>query len=290
MPEFASTSFAKAGANIISNLGYTNKNRKKGNCFLSIGDLCKMNLIIDAGNTLIKLAVFDKEDIVFEAVAPYDIEDSNEQSLTNTIKTIFKEFPTVNWAMVSSVGHLTKKDLSSLTDLCEVHMLDQNSKVPFTNAYKTPKSLGVDRIALATAAFYKNANKNSLVIDAGTCITFDLIDEKGTYWGGAISPGIQMRYEALHNQTSKLPLLQKEEPEDIIGDTTESSIHSGVVNGVCQEIDGIIGQYESRYADLTVNLTGGDAQFLSKRLKNGIFADSKFIMMGLNHLLEYNKH
>ena len=143
---------------------------------------------------------------------------------------------------------------------------------------------------MATAAFYYNSTANTLVIDAGTCITYDMVNGYGEYLGGAISPGLHMRYEALHNQTSKLPLLTSEEPIDIIGNSTESSIHSGVVNGISAEIDGVIDQYKMRFKDLTVILTGGDAQFLSKRLKNTIFADSKFLLRGLNYLLEYNKH
>ena len=248
-----------------------------------------MNLIIDAGNTRIKLAVFDKNDLVYETIASYTTDSSGNKLFSDEVNLIFKKYQNIKDAIIASVGNFEENELALISDYCKLHVLNQSSKVPFTNAYKTPKTLGVDRIALATAAYYKNPKGNSLVIDAGTCITYDFLDEKGIYQGGAIAPGVSMRYKALHNQTSKLPLLEKEHPEDFIGNTTESSIHSGVVNGVCQEIEGIILQYESRSKDLTVILTGGDAHFLSKRLKNGIFADSKFLLMGLNHLLEYNK-
>jgi type III pantothenate kinase len=128
------------------------------------------------------------------------------------------------------------------------------------------------------------------VIDAGTCITYDMVNDFDEYLGGAISPGVQMRYNAMHDQTAKLPLLEKKELLDYIGNTTENCIHSGVVYGVCLEIDGVIDLYKGRFKNLTIILTGGDTLFLSKRLKNTIFADSKFLLKGLNYLLEYNKH
>lgn len=242
-----------------------------------------MNLIIDAGNTAVKLAVFDMKNIVFNQIVASDF-------LIEKFKDIFELYPKISWAIVSSVSNIDKKEVEVLNTLCKVHVLDYKSKVPFKNLYATPDSLGVDRIALASSAFYYNPNHNSLVIDAGTCITYEFINENGEYLGGAISPGLTMRYEAMHQQTSKLPLLQKNGPLDFIGDSTETSMHSGVVNGTCIEIDGVIEQYLLRFTDLTVILTGGDAQFLSNRLKNTIFADSKFLLDGLNYLLEYNKH
>ena len=273
----------KGAANIISNLGYTNKNEKKGNCFFLNHDLWYMNLIIDVGNTATKLAVFRSEKLVFDEVIA-------EGGLVEKVKEVFGFYPNIGFAIFSSVGEFDSKEVAALSIFCKTHILDHTTKTPFKNSYATPQTLGVDRIALATAAFYQNPNGNTLAIDAGTCITYDMVNDYGEYLGGAISPGINMRYKAMYDQTSKLPLLTKETPRDLIGNTTETSMHSGVVNGVCAEIDGVIDQYNSRFADLTVILTGGDAQFLSKRLKNTIFADSKFLLRGLNYLLEYNKH
>lgn len=241
-----------------------------------------MNLIIDAGNTSVKLAVFDIGTMVsLQKVGPADFSEK--------IKEIFDGFPGIRRAIVSSVGFLGKKELNVVILFCPVHLLGHRSKIPFKNSYATPQTLGVDRIALATAAFYFNPRGNTLVIDAGTCITYDMVNDYGEYLGGAISPGVAMRYKAMHQQTSKLPLLEAEDILDFIGNSTETSIHSGVVNGVCTEIDGLIDQYNTRFTDLTVILTGGDAQFLSKRLKNTIFAHSNFLLEGLNYLLEYNK-
>ena len=241
-----------------------------------------MNLIIDVRNTFVKLAVFKNGHLLFN-------ESTEVENLIGRIKIIFQEFPQIDWAIVSSVVQLGKSEMDALTVFCNVHVLNHQSKIPFKNLYATPKTLGVDRIALATAAYYNGANTNTLVIDTGTCITYDLVTHKGEYLGGAISPGLTMRYKALNEQTSKLPLLGLKAPADLIGNTTESSIHSGVVHGASAEIDGVIDQYSSRYEDLTVILTGGDAQFLSKRLKNTIFALSNFLLIGLNYLLDYNK-
>lgn len=242
-----------------------------------------MNLIIDQGNTFVKFAVFNKGKLLFDESFTYD-------RFVDKVKEIFKSYPKINRAIISTVGELDKKDLAVLSLFAKVHVLSHKSKVPFKNSYATPHTLGLDRIALITSAYYHNPHRNTLVIDAGTCVTYDIINDFDEYLGGAISPGLQMRYKAMHEQTANLPLLEKEEIIDFIGNATNSSMHSGVVNGLAQEISGVVHQYGSRFKDLTVILTGGDAQFLSKRLKNTIFADSKFLLKGLNYLLEYNKH
>ena len=150
------------------------------------------------------------------------------------------------------------------------------------------KLLSAHRLALATAANYYYPNKNVLVIDAGTCITYDLVNASNQYLGGGISPGIEMRYKSLNYFTSKLPLLNSKRESELIGTDTNRSIQSGVINGVISEIDGVISQYIHEFDDLTVVLTGGDSEFLSKRLKNSIFANSNFLLDGLNHLIQFN--
>jgi len=241
-----------------------------------------MNLIIDAGNTFVKMAVFDNGNMLH-------IKSKKVSQLVKTVENILVDFPKIQQAIISSVVVLEEHTLQELLKLVSIQILGANTNLPFDNTYATPETLGVDRMALAAAACALFPKRNCLVIDAGTCVTYDLINSKGIYLGGAISPGINMRYKALNNQTSKLPLLEIEEPESLIGNTTASSIHSGVVNGVCAEIDGVIDQYLTRYEDLTVILTGGDSLFLSKRLKNTIFAHSNFLLEGLNYLLDYNK-
>lgn len=241
-----------------------------------------MNLVIDAGNTQIKFAVFRRKRLLHVEAGPH--EDFAER-----VKGIFEKFPGIGDAIVSAVSKLDPQEVEMLAVFCRVYELSPNSRIPFKNSYATPQTLGPDRLALATAAFYHNPKGNTLVIDAGTCITYDLVNDRGEYLGGAISPGLYMRYNALHEYTDKLPLLTPENILDFIGNATETSIHSGVVNGISLEIDGVIRQYNSRFRHLTVILTGGDAQFLSKQLKNTIFAHSNFLLEGLNQLLEYNK-
>ncbi len=241
-----------------------------------------MNLVIDAGNTHIKFAVF-RRDVLLH------VETSPEAGFADHIKSLFEQYPNIERAIISSVSNLQDYAADVVSVFCEVYVLSPRSKIPFKNSYATPQTLGPDRLALATAAFFENPKGNTLVIDAGTCITYDVVNDYGEYLGGAISPGLYMRYNALHEFTERLPKLTPENILDFIGNATESSIHSGVVNGLCLEIDGVIEQYKSRFQDLTVILTGGDAQFLSKRLKSTIFAHSNFLLKGLNQLLDYNK-
>lgn len=241
-----------------------------------------MNLVIDIGNTLVKLAVFQGKRMIYDETAQPPL-------FVLKVKEVFERFPQINRAILSSVNALDKKEVDIVSLFCRVHVLTHNSKVPFKNSYATPQSLGVDRIALASAAFYQNRGGNTLVIDAGTCITYDMINDYGEYLGGAISPGVSMRYRAMHDQTARLPLLEATDITGLIGNSTETSMHSGVINGTAREVDGVIDQYRQRFKDLTVILTGGEAQFFAKKLKNTIFAHSKFLLEGLNYLLEYNK-
>lgn len=242
-----------------------------------------MNLVVDIGNSRVKYAVFEKNKMV--------IDQYSETALFLTmVKEIFEVYPKIGHAIISSVGAYPKKEYEVLSLFCKVHLLSHESKIPFKNSYIDPQTLGVDRIALAAAAFYENPNGNTLVIDMGTCITYEMLNDYGEYLGGAISPGMQMRFKAMNDHTKKLPLLKPESILDFIGNSTEKAMQSGVINGICQEVDGVINQYKDRFELLTVILTGGDGQFFAKRLKNSIFANSKFLLEGLNYLLEYNKN
>lgn len=241
-----------------------------------------MNLIIDVGNTNVKLAVFHKNTIIEKQTVTIS-------NLIEAIGEILANFPKIDRSIISSVGGLNPSDLLEIKDLLNnILILDHSVNLPFKNTYKTPKTLGVDRMALVSASVKNFANRNVLIIDAGTCITYDFINDKNEYLGGAISPGIRLRYQVLNDLTANLPLLDTKEPLSIIGNSTEMSIHSGVINGVVKEIDGIISDYDSIYKDLTVIFTGGDANFLSKQLKSSIFANSNFLLEGLNSILDYN--
>jgi len=240
-----------------------------------------MNLIVDVGNTLVKFAIFKDAELIHKV--GFELSEFKKQ-----YKTLKKDFPKVKLAIISSVGRLSKKQIELVEDDLKIIELSSVIKLPFKNCYKTPKTLGVDRIALVSASVHQFPDKHVLIIDAGTCITYDFITDENHYLGGAISPGIRLRYKSLNNLTANLPLLETNQPKTLIGDSTESSIHSGVVFGVIKEIDGLIDQYLEKYPDLTVILTGGDAKFLSNQLKNSIFANPNFLLEGLNFILDYN--
>lgn len=240
-----------------------------------------MNLVIDVGNTMIKLGVFNLEQLKLKKTC-------KKEDFLQTLREVSKSFPNIKNVLVATVGHLTEEQSAELEHHYSVLYLDQKTEVPFNNKYSTPHTLGVDRIAVISAAAQQFPNKNVLVVDAGTCITYDFISSENEYLGGAISPGITLRYQALHSFTKKLPLLNAQQPESFIGDSTDTSIHSGVVNGVLHEIDGFIENYKNKFADLTVILTGGDTHFLRDSIKNDIFANSNFLLEGLNQILEYN--
>lgn len=241
-----------------------------------------MKLIIDAGNTRVKVAVFEQSTLV-------EVVLIDKKRFLSEIKKIVKKYK-ISIGILSSVSFISEKKIEKLKSILNLVVLSSSIKVPFVSLYETPKTLGVDRIALVSAAVKKFPNKNILVIDAGTCITFDFVNDKSEYLGGAISLGIEMRYKALHFFTSKLPVLEKNYPKSFIGNNTTESINSGVVNGVIQEIEGVINQYEKKYIDLTVVLTGGDTNFLSKQLKSSIFAHQNFLLEGLNEILIFNEN
>jgi type III pantothenate kinase len=240
-----------------------------------------MLLAIDVGNTRIKAAVFEENTLLEKFVF------SNAE-LSDQVDFILKKYSKIEKLVVASVGNLENEVFSKINSHVNVCFITKESRFPFHNLYETPNSLGIDRMVLATGAVLQFPNKNRLVIDAGTCVTYDFIDSENNYLGGAISPGIRLRYESLHNYTAKLPLLTKAVPEKLIGNSTHDSIHSGVINGLTNEIDGFIEHYQQRYANFIIILTGGDAEFLAKRLKNTIFANSNFLLESLNQTFQYN--
>jgi type III pantothenate kinase len=166
---------------------------------------------------------------------------------------------------------------------------DDKIKLPFINTYKNSGSLGQDRVALISSAVSNYQNQNNLVIDLGTCITYDFIDLNGTYLGGAISPGITTRYKSLNQNTSNLPLLEYENIEKILGLTTNESIQIGVYNGIIGEINHYISTLKKSYSEFNIIITGGDSIFLLNKIKNAIFADPDFLATGLNYIIKLNE-
>ncbi|HSD15271.1 MAG TPA: type III pantothenate kinase [Flavobacterium sp.] len=239
-----------------------------------------MLLAIDVGNTRIKVAVFEKHNILFQDVFL-------REEASKKIENIFKKNSKITESVLSSVGKLDVEVVDLLKKHSDLNVISSESRFPFKNNYETPKTLGIDRMVLASGATLMYPNQNRLVIDAGTCITYDFVTADDVYLGGAISPGLRLRYEALHNYTAKLPLLELEQPIHYIGNSTKQAIHSGVVNGILNEIDGFVGQYRQQYQVLTIILTGGDADFLAKNIKSTIFANPNFLLESLSHIHHY---
>jgi len=235
-----------------------------------------LQLIIDIGNTKIKFALFEGQ--TFIASGNGKVSDLNS----------FIENKNVANAIISSVAKSKKVE-----KLLEKHNIDflnlsYKTSIPITNKYKTPKTLGDDRLANVIGINKLYPNQNCLIIDCGTCIKFDFINSKAEYIGGGISPGLTMRFKALNHFTEGLPTIKSQEIDFLEGDSTKNSILSGVVNGTIAEINGIIDQYSAVYDNLTIIITGGDANFLVTKIKSNIFVNSNLTLIGLNEILQYN--
>jgi len=231
-------------------------------------------ITIDEGNTITKLALFEDDNLVIK---------ENNVSVAQALELASN----CDRLILSSVKK--DSDFNTLAQHKYALSLNSTTPIPISNGYKTPFTLGNDRIALVVGATVNFSNHNVLVIDAGTCITYDFINAQQEYIGGSISPGIQMRYRALHQYTSQLPMLNSVENAKLTGGNTEESIHSGVINGVLAEIDGVIQRYSEQYTDIKVVVTGGDVKLFDKGLKNTIFASPNLLMEGLNKILDYNE-
>jgi type III pantothenate kinase len=239
-----------------------------------------MLLTIDIGNTRIKYAVFEHNTML----------ENNfflKSELISSIENLLNQYKNITDCIISSVGPVEKEAFLTFENKINILFVTNKFNFPFQNHYATPLTLGIDRMVLAAGAVFQYPNQNRLIIDAGTCVTYDFVDNNNNYLGGAISPGIRLRYESLHNYTAKLPLLKKENPQTLIGNSTSESIHSGVIMGLSNEIDGFINQYKSQYSNFIIILTGGDTDFLAKRLKNTIFANSNFLLESLNQIFQY---
>ncbi|MBQ2126405.1 MAG: type III pantothenate kinase, partial [Bacteroidaceae bacterium] len=189
-------------------------------------------------------------------------------------------------AIISSVIAESDEMAAGISKLqCPIIRFNNCMPLPLEINYRTPETLGSDRIAAAVGAWYEASGRNMLVIDAGSAITIDFIGKDGKYNGGNIAPGIKMRLKALHEYTDRLPLIEKEGDTPALGYNTETAIRSGVINGICHEIDGYINEFMQKYCDVLVFLTGGDEKPLKNRIKNRIFADKYLVAKGLNRIL-----
>ena len=239
-----------------------------------------MYLAIDIGNTNTKFFLFSDEKLIEKGNFP------NERKI-KAIEEVCTSYK-IGAIIYSNVSNSQNDDLKRVFRNYLVYEVSNNLKLPFINEYKDVLNLGSDRIGLVCAAIKKYPNKDVLVIDLGTCITYDFISSTKIYQGGAITPGFMMRYKSLNQYTSKLPMLDFNIPKKYNANSTFESIHSGIYFGIIDEIKGRIDFYKKRFKNLKVILTGGDSNKLPNSLKSGIFADSNFIGEGLLYLLKFN--
>ncbi|MEO1051497.1 MAG: type III pantothenate kinase [Bacteroidota bacterium] len=237
-----------------------------------------MNLAIDFGNSSAKIAFFQGENMV-ELKEKVSVDDLKE--IVGLKKPDF--------TIISSVSQGTSEIIEQASLGPNTIGLTAQTPIPAEIRYKTPHTLGVDRIAAVIGAQTLFPNQNCLVIDAGTCITYDFIDSQRKYFGGAISPGLRMRFKSLNNFTARLPLVEFDDRDyDLIGDSTETSILSGIINGTVAEIQEIIRKYKHKFSDLQILICGGDARFVESRMKSAGIAKPELVLIGLNSILEYN--
>ena len=239
-----------------------------------------MNLVVDIGNTLIKVAVVESDEVLFmqqaEVVGDVDFDLLREH------------FPSLCRAIVASTAFSTA-DVAALLREKGFDVLEMTSftPVPIGNAYQSPETLGVDRLAAAVAAVEVMGCKDCLVVDFGTAITIDLV-EGGVYRGGNISPGSRTRFRELHDYTGRLPECTPTDEKLEYGSTTSQAIEQGVMQGITYEIEGYISHFSAQNVKITLIFTGGEAKYFVKRIKNAIFANCELVICGLNRILEYN--
>jgi len=237
-----------------------------------------VNYTIDQGNSLIKVASFEENTLkeIFCWKTEEEVSRHFAQSRDNCM-------------IVCSVSGNQNSLKDILHPLNKVLVLDYQTPLPIVNGYKSPKTLGMDRVAAACGANALFPKETCMIVDMGTCITYELIDSEKIYHGGIISPGCMMRFEAMHRQTSGLPLIKEMSEEDLIGQTTKASMVSGVVNGIVHEIEGFILNFRKRFGDLKVILTGGDSVYFESKLKASTFIAQNLVHIGLNSILRYNE-
>jgi len=239
-----------------------------------------MNLCIDQGNSSTKVAVFNQDSLV---------EQFNYDSFDLDILSALQEKFDFRNCILSSVRSDNVELIQGLESRFGTFIqLSHNTSIPIENLYKTPETLGKDRLAAVIGAAYLKPETDILVIDAGTAITYDFIDSEHKYRGGNIAPGINLRLRSLHEFTQKLPLVAAQTESDFLGKDTNSAILSGTIYGIVFEIDGYINTLKIKYPKLSTFLTGGSTFYFDNKLKSAIFVEKNLVLIGLNCILQYN--
>lgn len=240
-----------------------------------------MHLVVDVGNTNIKCFIFNNDELLFDA--RYECEVFLSSSL---------ELPLLQNISSGIICNVSKYQTESITQKFPTvawTKFTRDTKIPLGNAYETPESLGLDRLAAAVGAEFLFPKMNKLIIDMGTAITIDFVDEASTYQGGNISLGMSSRFRALHDYTGKLPLVKQTDDVSLIGKNTNDAILNGVIQGISYELDGYIETYRSHYQNVMILFTGGDALFFENKLKNSIFVHRNLVALGLLSVLKFNE-
>ncbi len=239
-----------------------------------------MNLAIDIGNTRTKLGLFDGDKLVQKTV----FDDLNMADLETLAYNL-----NVEKIILSSVSKPTGEVVEFLKNRFPLLELTTETTLPIAIRYKTPHTLGKDRIAAAVGAWHLYPDKNCLVIDAGTCIKMDLVSSAGEFLGGNISPGIEMRLKAMHHFTARLPLVEMGDTlPPMLGDSTENALRNGGELGALLEVEAFVRRCKKNYRPLHIVLTGGDTDFFVRNTKTKIFAHQNLVLIGLNQILQHN--
>ena len=237
------------------------------------------NICIDIGNTQSKIGIFEDSELIDTILVDSITED--------LLDTLFNKYHIKN-SIVSNVNESSSKITEILKSKTNYINFDNFTKIPFLNLYKTPETLGLDRIALVAAATNLETPNNVLVVSLGTCVTFEFLNRKLEYLGGAISPGLLMRLKAMNEFTAKLPLLDLDEPTDFNGSSTNECMQSGAFYGITGEINVRLSLYENKFGKTDLVLSGGDCFLFEKHLKNALFAHPYLTLFGLNKIINYN--
>ena len=238
-----------------------------------------MNIVIDQGNTSAKVAFFYEYKLFTSFIF--------KPLTVDKLRKLLNKF-SPSYGILCSVAEINLEITELLNAaLLKFYVFDQTLKLPVQINYKTPQTLGKDRVAAIVGAWRNHKNKNILVIDSGTAITYDLLDASGVYLGGNISPGMTIRFKALNKYTKRLPLIDEQGDLPKLGYDTETAIRSGVVGGIVKEMDAYINEYKKQYPGLLIFLTGGHSFYFETKLKNSTFADGNLVLAGLNEILNY---
>ncbi|MEN9697092.1 MAG: hypothetical protein RLZ56_513 [Bacteroidota bacterium] len=237
------------------------------------------SICFDFGNTRLKAAIFTNQELVATTVL--------EKADLASIQALLDQWKPSK-SILSSVIHHDQAIEGLLAEKTKFHLLGPQTKINFTTPVGKPETIGADRLALVAAAVNLYPNEHNLVISLGTCITYNFVNNQHAFLGGSISPGTQMRFRAMHEQTALLPLITPSSEFTLVGYDTKTNLLSGVILGIAAEIDGIIAAYEAKYAKFNVLLTGGDICYFVPHLKKRIFADQNLIFKGLYAICEKN--